>query len=210
MAYPNVALKIKIKGMRTSINKQLVALIFAILFQVFAVSSLMAQNYTLSNSASQLTVFGTSNLHDWEVVAEQQSGDIKLVNDGALSISELKVKIVSESLKSGKSGMDKNTYKALKTNSYKSIDFEMLQVKSMESVGNSNYKVTVTGNLTIAGVTKKIELSFKMGVSDSKVTLEGEKAINMTHYNVEPPTALLGTIKTGEELTIKFKSILTK
>ena len=196
--------------MRTSINKQLVALIFAILFQVFAVSSLMAQNYTLSNSASQLTVFGTSNLHDWEVVAEQQSGDIKLVNDGTLSISELKVKIVSESLKSGKSGMDKNTYKALKTNSYKSIDFEMLQVKSMESVGNSNYKVTVTGNLTIAGVTKKIELSFKMGVSDSKVTLEGEKAINMTHYNVEPPTALLGTIKTGEELTIKFKSILTK
>lgn len=196
--------------MRTTINKQVLALILAILLQVFVIGSLMAQNYTLSNSASQLTVFGTSNLHDWEVVAEQQSGDIKLTNDETLSISELKVKVVSESLKSGKSGMDKNTFKALKTNSYKSIDFEMLQVKSMESVGNSNYKVTVVGNLSIAGVTKKIELSLKMGVSDSKVTLEGEKAINMTHYNIEPPTALLGTIKTGEELTIKFKSILTK
>jgi len=26
----------------------------------------------------------------------------------------------------------------------------------------------------------------------------------MTHYGVEPPTALMGTIKTGEEVTINF------
>ena len=36
------------------------------------------------------------------------------------------------------------------------------------------------------------------------MSIVGEKSIKMTSYGVEPPTALLGTIKTGDDLTIKF------
>lgn len=41
--------------------------------------------------------------------------------------------------------------------------------------------------------------------SPEKVAFMGEIKINMTEFNVDPPTALLGTIKTGEEITIKFQ-----
>ena len=54
------------------------------------------------------------------------------------------------------------------------------------------------------------DLFFKMKVAPNMVSLEGEKTFNMTDYGIEPPTALFGTITTGDEVTIKFKSILTK
>jgi polyisoprenoid-binding protein YceI len=61
------------------------------------------------------------------------------------------------------------------------------------------------GNLTISGVTKQVQLTFKATVDGTKVTLTGETELKMTTYNVEPPTALLGTVKTGDALTIKYK-----
>src|SRR5690554_2123227 len=80
------------------------------------VSQTYAQEYSLNNATSELTVFGTSNLHDWDVKAEKQSGKLALDRSGQLQIKLLQVSVETESLKSGKSGMDKNTYKALKTN----------------------------------------------------------------------------------------------
>lgn len=184
---------------------------FLVIFiSIFTTSNLVAQQFKLDNSKSNLSVFGTSSLHDWEEVAEEQSGSIQLVTEGGLTIANLDVSVVAESLKSGKSGMDKNTYKALKTNKYKSITFNLVTSKKVIDLGNSMYQVTVSGKLSVAGTTKTTDLSFKMKVSGNTVTLEGEKTFNMTDYGIEPPTALFGTITTGDEITIKFKTILTK
>jgi hypothetical protein len=32
----------------------------------------------------------------------------------------------------------------------------------------------------------------------------------MTQYGVKPPTFMMGTIKTGDDLNIKFKAVLKK
>jgi hypothetical protein len=48
-----------------------------------------------------------------------------------------------------------------------------------------------------------------MKIASNMVALEGEKTFNMTDYAIEPPKALFGTITTGDEITIKFKSIFT-
>jgi len=196
--------------MRTIKTKIMMALFLSIVFSIFTSGNLQAQQFKLDNSKSALTVYGTSSLHDWEEKAEKQSGSILLSNEGSLTISSLAVSIEAEGLKSHKSGMDKNTYKALKTDKYKSIDFKMVSVKQIKDLGNSAYQVTVSGKLTITGVSKTIDLPFKMNVSANTVTLEGETTFNMSEYGIEPPTALFGTVTTGDQLKIKFKSILTK
>ena len=183
--------------------------LFAILTVIFTSQNILAQQFNLNNSKSNMSILGTSSLHDWEETVEEQSGSIELITEGEMDISNLNISIVAESIKSDKSAMDKNTYKALKTKTYKTITFKMIESKKVAALGNSVYQVTVSGKLSIAGVTKTIDLSFKMKVASDKVTLEGEKAFNMTDYGIEPPKALFGTITTGDKVTIKFNSVLT-
>lgn len=198
--------------MRTIKTKIMMVLFLTIFFSILSSGNLLAQQFKLDNSKSALTVHGTSSLHDWEEKAEKQSGSMSILlsEEGNLTISSLAVSVEAESLKSHKSGMDKNTYKALKTDKYKSIDFKMVSVKQIKDLGNSSFQVTVSGKLTITGTTKTIDLPLKMNVSTNMVTLEGETTFNMSEYGIEPPTALFGTITTGDQIKIKFKSILTK
>ena len=177
---------------------------------LFFVSHTYAQEYTLDNATSELTVFGTSNLHDWDVKAEKQSGKLLLDLADQLKIKQFKLVVIAESLKSGRGGMDKNTYKALNTTKHKTISFDLKEVKTISDLGNGLYDVSSTGDLTIAGTTKKTQIDFTLEVTSSKVILNGKKSLRMTDFGVTPPKALLGTITTGDELIIVFNTILNK
>lgn len=182
---------------------------FFIFLIFFGSLSGFAQKYTLDNDTSFLQVLGTSTLHDWYIQVENQSGSIAITNLENLEFSELTFSTQSESFKSGKKAMDKKTYKALQTDTYKNIEFSMLNVKSSTTKSANTKVVVVEGNLTVCGVTKKIELKFELEKQDNLIVLDGSHKLLMTEYGIQPPKALLGTIKTGDEVEIKFKSIFT-
>ncbi len=192
--------------------KQLKLVFGSLLMMVFSLQISQAQSYQLSNSTSKLIVDGTSNIHDWQINAENQQGKITTnFEDGKLAaIQQLDFSVTAESLKSGKSGMDKNTYKALNTSKYKQIVFKLTKVNSINSSGSNSYKVAASGNLMIAGVTKPIDITFELKTDGSKVTLSGSKTIKMTDFGVDPPKAMFGTITTGDAIDIKFESNFTK
>jgi polyisoprenoid-binding protein YceI len=191
--------------------KNITKIVLSFLFLLtFYTQEIYSQEFTLNNETSQLIVSGTSSLHDWHVDAEQQKGKIVLELSKQLKIEKLTLEVISKSLKSGKGSMDKNTYKALKTDEFKSITFKFTELKEATALDNGNYKVKTSGNLTVAGVTKNISLDFNLHVASDKVTLKGEKTFNMTDYGIDPPKALLGTITTGDEITIKFNTVLNK
>ncbi|MBP0905395.1 YceI family protein [Mariniflexile gromovii] len=177
------------------------------LLLVFTSHSIQAQQFNLVNKESTLTVLGTSSLHDWHLTAEQQSGKIVFKSLEAGEIESCTINIVAESLKSGKSSMDKNTYKALNTSSHKNISFQLTSVKETVNKGNGKFVIKAEGNLSISGVKKSIPLEFSLSIVDGKITLTGEKKIKMTDFKIDPPTALLGTITTGDDITIKFSTI---
>lgn len=170
----------------------------------------VAQEYKVAKQTSALIVEGTSNIHDWEIKAENQSGVITFKSIDNAEIAKLNFSVETESLKSGKSGMDKNTYKALNAKKYKTIKFNLIKVKETTAKGNNKYDVKLEGDLTISGTTKRITLPLQMEINAGTVKLTGSKKIKMTDYNIEPPTALFGTITTGDEVTIKIKTTLTE
>ncbi|MBJ6368765.1 YceI family protein [Snuella sedimenti] len=181
--------------------------IWSLLVTFLFITQVSAQEFSLINGESSLTVFGTSSLHDWHIEAEAQSGSIEFRDASNCVIKACRVKIVSESLKSGKRSMDKNTFKALKTDDYPNVLFQLVEVKELEDKGNGKFKVRTIGDLTITGVKKRLDLDFIVEITDEKVSLTGEKNIKMTDFNIDPPTALFGTITTGNDLTIKFTTI---
>lgn len=187
-------------------------LIAALLISLGMNINLNAQSYNLNNKSSSLVVDGTSNIHDWTLEAESTSGTISVeINEGKLEeINTLRFTVEAEALKSGKSGMDKNTYKALNTDKHKKITYQLKSVKEISSGSNGTYKVKTTGSLEIAGIKKDITLNFNLSIDPNKIILKGEHNLNMTDYGLEPPTAMFGTITTGETVTIKFESHFNK
>lgn len=169
-------------------------------------AGLHAQSFKLNNEKSTLEIFGTSNIHDWTIEAENGQGTLVThFNNGVLeSIDQLEFIAPAEKLMSGKSGMDKNTYKALKTDTYKNITFKLKKVHSIEEAGERVYRVKTTGALSIAGVTKDIPLNFNLDYNNEKPVLTGEHSLKMTSYGVDPPTAMFGSIKTGDMVKIQF------
>lgn len=167
---------------------------------------LVAQESKVNVKESKLTVLGTSNVHDWHVNAEVMSGKALFVseNNTLKEIKNLNFVLASEGLKSGKSGMDKNTFKALKTSTYKNIEFKLINVTKITKKGEGVFTVEAQGNLTICGVTKKINQVFSVKVINDKFVLNGKQTIDMTNYGIEPPKALMGTIKTGKDVTAEF------
>ncbi|UZH54115.1 YceI family protein [Salinimicrobium tongyeongense] len=193
-------------------KKNLWLVIGSFLVMVFSANTMAGQTFNVNSGASSLKVEGTSNIHDWELSAKELQGSIKVqMEDGQLvQLDQLQFAVVAESLKSGKGGMDKNTYKALDTDKHRRITYELSSVKNLDCTSKTSCKVTTNGVLTIAGTKKNVELIFDAKVAGDKITLSGDKKIKMTDFKVDPPTAMFGTITTGDEVNIKFQTVFTK
>jgi|SRR5690554_3103702 len=184
--------------------KHIALLVFA---TIFAISTLNAQQAKINNSASNLKVIGTSNIHDWDMTAEQVSGEIAFEkeNNALTAISKLTLEVKVEGLKSGKKGLDGNAYKALDSKKYPEVKYAISKVNSITSKGNNTFAVATTGKLTIMKTTKEVPMEVQVTLKGNQVEVAGKYTLNMTHYGVEPPTALLGTVKTAEDVTIEFQ-----
>ncbi|WP_053971684.1 YceI family protein [Mangrovimonas sp. ST2L15] len=168
--------------------------------------SSIGQSFKIQKTGSSIIISGTSSLHDWDIEAEDYSGTIEFSDLAAGQISNLNMSVVSESLKSGKSGMDSNTYKALNTKKYKNVTFKFSKVNKLEKVDDSTFKLNVSGTLTIVGASKNVNFEMLLTKLPSGVNLTGSESIKMTDFGIDPPKALMGTIKTGDKVTIKFNT----
>lgn len=193
--------------MKTTI-KNLKSLILVACLSVYSAATAQEEQ-SVANNESKLTVFGTSNVHDWEIEAKAMNGKGIFVWEGSdlKEIKGLNFIVEVEQLKSGKKAMDANTFKALNSDKYKTINFKLIKVIKISEVAGNQFTIETQGDLTISGVTKRITQIFNAKPIGKKVLLSGKNKVNMTHYSVKPPTALMGTIKTGEEVTIDFKVV---
>jgi len=100
--------------------------------------------------------------------------------------------------------MDNKTYEAFNDKKYPTITFQLVEVTSLQIKGD-DINATVTGNLTMAGSTRRI--SFKTSGKNTKpgaYEFKGSIALKMTDYKMKPPTAMLGVMKVGDAITLKY------
>jgi polyisoprenoid-binding protein YceI len=164
-------------------------------------------------SNANVTIKGTSTMHDWEMVSQQGRCDATFVMNGEklTGVSNLSFVLAAETLKSGTSGLDKNGYKALDTKKYPSISFTMTS-GTVTPIDATTYQFKGQGNLTISATTRLTDLvaTLKYNPADKSFTASGNKVIKMTDWKVTPPTFMFGTIKTGDQITIGYNLKITK
>lgn len=190
--------------------------LIALFVFILGMNAFAQDNYRLAEGKSKNLVTGTSTLHDWRCIVEKQSGAAVIKTDGTLEIKSLNAKIVSKSLKSIKENgnyydesMDKNTYKALNADKYPEIAYTLTGVSNMKTAGNVS-TFTAVGNLTIAGKTNKVSFPVKAVVAGNAITFTGSVKFKLTSFGIAPPKALMGTIKTGDDVTVVLNSTYTK
>jgi len=161
------------------------------------------------NSAFIIRVSGSSNLHDWTM--EAKSGNIEANLNLASNVSylagiqSLSFTLPVKNLKSTEGSlMDSRAYDALKAEKFPNVSFSLLTATPVSTQGiKSQFKVT--GNLTICGVTKQIEMTANATKNaDGSVIIIGQQNIKMTQFNVRPPSFMFGALKVTDDLTIGY------
>ncbi|MEJ8756343.1 YceI family protein [Pontibacter sp. H259] len=150
----------------------------------------------------ELKVTGTSTLHDWEMTSVQAQGKAEFIVDGTTlkNVKSGTVTMKTESIKSGTAKMDDLAYESLKTKKYTDIVFTLTSFRNLDSK-----RAQAVGNLTIAGTTKPVTFNVETSSKAGNMHMTGEANIKFTDFNIKPPTALLGTVKTGNDLKLIFK-----
>jgi polyisoprenoid-binding protein YceI len=169
--------------------------------------NLQAQSFKLKTY--KVTVKGTSTLHEWESVVEKvdAKGFYALENNELVDVKDVVIKIPVTSIKSTKGKiMDNKTYEAFSYEKFPHIIFTL----NTKKINGANSTISVTGKLSMGGATNQIDLNLNYKLLPyGELQLTGSKKLLMTDFKMQPPTAMMGTIKVGNEVIVTFDITLT-
>ena len=156
---------------------------------------------------STVWVEGTSNVHDWKATTSTLNAKIEIAAPASAgaTVEAVTLSIPVTTLKSGKGGLDNNMYKAMKAQQHPDILYRMTAFRSAPEYGA--YTAVVTGMLTINGVEKEVVMNATMSGEAAALKTVGSVKLRMTDFGIKPVTALLGTIRTADEVTVKFELV---
>lgn len=178
--------------------------VLLITFAVLAIQlhTVRAQVFTVKTH--KLTVKGTSSLHDWESTVDklEAKGSFAIVNDALSDIDDVVIRIPVKAIKSTKGKiMDNKTWEAFNYEKHPTIAFTLTDEK-INTVKNT---LVARGTLTMAGVTKPVQIHVAYNIlPGGELQVTGTHTLLMSEFKMEPPTAMMGTIKVGDEIVVEF------
>ncbi len=161
---------------------------------------------------SKMWVEGTSTVHAWKAEVKALTGFVEVGGDTAIEqggeVTNGSLTIFVSDLDANNGTMNKKMRDALKADDHNAITFELISANTALDAVNGGYVVTAKGNLTLAGVKKPIEVRLDgKDLDGGKMQLKGNYELFMTDYGIRPPTAMLGTMKTGDKVTVYFELV---
>lgn len=180
-------------------------LIAAIALLVFFAGVAAADRFT-PTKGSYVRIEGTSTLHEWKMEGGTIDGSIAAppIEQWQNGASKVAVAIPVTSIKSEHAKMDKLMAEALKASANPTIRYELTSAALTES--SPTLQLDTRGKLTIAGVTRDVTMQVN-GTREpgGAYVLTGQLPIRMSDYGIKPPTAMMGTIKTGNDVKVTFR-----
>ena len=160
---------------------------------------------------TELSISGTSTVHAF--TCKTSKIDATLVVDRGYTkdltripkpIVNVRVEIPAKSLDCGNGKMNNNMYGTLKADENPMITY-VLSGYDLDNATATGFAAKTTGQLTIAGKEKTVAMEVKADrVEETKATAKGEQSILLTDFGIKPPSFMLGALKVGNEIKIRF------
>jgi hypothetical protein len=189
--------------------------------RAFAADAPGAPLATSLGSGSVLWLEGKSTLHDFESKTSQSTltltrdpaaaaptdvaGFESLIRSSGVRSLDLEVPVLT--LKSEKSGLDKNLYKSLKAEEHPSIRFHLTQYE-IEPASGDTLRVHARGTLDIAGAQRPDTLDARVYRAPQGLWLEGSEPLLMSDFGIKPPTMMLGTVKVADRIVVRYRLLM--
>jgi len=167
-----------------------------------------AARYTFTPD-SRVWVEGTSNVHDWDCAAGTLTATLDgTATDNALTaISALTVTVPVAGLDCDNGTMNGKLRDALGT---APIRFTLANAR-VGSPNGTRFLVEADGRLTIHGQTRAQTVrATGTALGNDRYRFTGEVPVTMSQFGVDPPRALMGTLRTGDRVTVKFNVIAAR
>lgn len=190
-------------------TQKLISLFIALLFTAGTVA---AQDITMNlQGTPEMHIDGDSNIKKWDAAVTQASASLTLQNIETINAENLTAEnfknltltIPVEGIESGSGGLTKNIHKYLKGKDYPNITFELVEITDIAERDGS-LLVTAQGIINAAGKDNPVEMAVTANVQNGSIQFTGEKQLKMTSFDIDPPTAVFGTIRSKDEFAVSF------
>lgn len=183
-----------------------------ILSSIWLVPDSLSQTLTYtSTDDTEVVVRGTSSLHDWEMKSETMMSEV-VFNTGDEETPESLESVVftleKNTLEADQSRLQRMAHEELDVQNHPQITFRSDR-GNVERNGDE-YRVTATGDLTISGVTRQVSVQATCINTGDEMVCTGTRDLKMTDYDVDPPTLMLGTIRTHDDITVEFRIVYSQ
>jgi hypothetical protein len=109
----------------------------------------------------------------------------------------------------GNKVMNEDMYHALKSKKFPQMAIELDAVERIANPGVAWTDIKVWTKITLAGETRQVWLPAKIRQpGPGRWHIRTKKTLRMTDFKVTPPTALMGMIKTNDEITIELDLLI--
>ena len=186
-----------------------ITILFA--FLVTSVAAAQTATYTILPE-SQIEIDGTSNnTPEWTVYATEIQGEVVITRgdeDGHVhgQVDSASLVVPMQMIKSKKSSlMDRTMYKAMMATQHPEVSFELTAVETMDITGENTAALGVVGNLTLGPKTNEVRVAVTATIGeDGTVAFAGSHPLLISDYGMKAPTAMFGSLRTGNEVTVRF------
>ncbi|MFY0524356.1 YceI family protein [Archangium gephyra] len=168
--------------------------------------------------SGELAIDGKSTVRDFTCQAKgmearftpgEAGGELTLEQlTGALR--EVRLEIPTSKLDCANGTMNEHMYGALLMAQHPTIRFRMSGYEA-GAAKDGQVPLRIRGELTMAGVTRPIDLvAHATSAPAGKLRVQGRYLLRMTDWGVRPPTLMLGTLKVGDSVVIRFDFALAR
>lgn len=179
------------------------SILLTVIFTTLSLQTNAQRNYTVARS--NFEVAGTSNVHDWVMKSTEGIGtaNLTVIDSKLADINNLTITLLAESIKSSKTSMDDVAYETLDTKTHKNIKYVL---KSATKLNETTWNIT--GTYTIAGTSRDYKTLVNVTANNGNFILKGSNQITFSDFGMSPPTAALGVVRAGKDLTLIFNITL--
>jgi hypothetical protein len=173
----------------------------------------------ISGTPSRLVLEGSSNVAAWRCSGTTLDGQMEVaapldaMDSVMQGVEEFTLRVPISTLRCGNRQMERDMYRALRSDSYPTIEFEFAQlVGAVTREGAAGrFKARINGVLALAGARRAVSLDVEAEqLPNGRYLLRARLPLRMTDFRITPPTALFGMIKANDRLVVQFDLVLQK
>lgn len=200
MAYDQCVVYLSVRIMKNSLDKSFLSVLFILLTCGFV----QAQEVTYQFEKVEVSITGTSTLHDWTVTASEvidHPTDLALTEAGG-EISDFSFQVSVASMDGGRGpSMNDKIKKALQADEHPYVSFRQTAASVLDLATES---FQAEGELTMAGITKPYSIQVQTDLDADRLEFTGQQSLLLSDFGIDAPSAMFGQIQTGDEVVVHF------